>query len=247
STNISGKDFSWTTDFNFYTNKEKIVSLLTDDDMVGNKWFIGRPVGVEYDYEKLGIWQLDKADDASKFGQKPGDVRLKDQNGDGKVDADNDRIVLGQTSPKFGAFLRNSFMFKGFTFSFALEGKFGHMVSSSTLGGDLFFDGTRWGPAALAGNYWTPDNPGGEYPYVNRAIDARVNLYGFRNASYLNVQELSLGYNFSKIKHIRSLNVYARIKNPFYLYTKDKDLDPQAPNFNYAAFRTSVIGLSVNL
>ncbi|HTE24147.1 SusC/RagA family TonB-linked outer membrane protein [Flavitalea sp.] len=247
STNVKGKNFSWTTDFNFYTNKEKIVSLLTDDDMVGDKWFIGKPVGVFYDYEKLGIWQTDKAADALKYNQKPGDVRLMDQNGDGRIDADNDRIVLGQTSPKFGVFLRNSFMYSGFTFSIALEGKVGHLVNSPTLGGDLFFDGTRWGPAALAGNYWTPDNPGGEYPYVNRAVEARVNLYGIRDASYLNVQELSLGYNFSKIKNIKGLNVYARIKNPFYIYRADTDLDPQAPNFNYAAFRTNVIGLSVNL
>lgn len=247
STNIIKDNFSWTTDLNFYTNKEKIVSLLSDEDMVANKWFIGSPTGVFYDYEKLGIWQLDEVEDANKYGQKPGDIRLKDQNGDGIIDADHDRGVLGQTSPKFGLFLRNSLIFKKLTFSFALEGKFGHLVNSSMLGGDLFFDGTRWGPAALAGNYWTPDNPAGEYPYVNRAVESRVNLYGIRDASYVNVQEISLGYDFSKFKSIKGLNIYARVKNPFYLYKKDKDLDPQAPNFHYSAYRTYVIGLSVNL
>src|SRR5690606_4014910 len=148
---------------------------------------------------KLGIWQLDEAEEALKFGQKPGDVKIKDQNADVKIDADHDRLVLGQTSPKFGVFMRNSFDYKGLTFAFALEGKSGHLVSSSMLGEDLFFDGTRWAPAALANNYWTPDHPEGEYPYVNRAVETRVNLYGIRNASYLNVQEISLGYNFRAV------------------------------------------------
>lgn len=247
STNINKEDFSWSTDFNFYTNKEKIVSLLTNEDMVGDRWFIGKPIGVIYDYEKIGIWQLNEADEASKYGQKPGDVRIKDQNGDSKIDADHDRIVLGQTSPKLGLFIRNNFNYKEFSFAFALEGKFGHLVTSSMLGSDLFFDGTRWGPAALFNNYWTPDNPKGEYPYVNRAVEPRVNLYGIRNANYVNVQEISLGYNFSKMKSLKSLSIYARVKNPFYLYKKDKDLDPQAPNFHYSAFRTYVAGLNISL
>ena len=247
SMNISNDNFSWTTDLNLYTNKEKITSLLTNQDMVGNKWFIGQPISVFYDYEKIGIWQLDEADQALNYGQEPGDVRIKDQNGDSKIDADHDRVILGQSSPQFGMFLRNSFNYKGLEFSFALEGKFGNLVNSNMLGSDLFFDGTRWGPAALAQNYWTPDNPQGEYPYVNRAIETRVNLYGIRNANYLNVQELTLGYSFDNFKFLRSLNIYGSVKNPFYLYRKDNVIDPQAPDFQTSAFSTYVVGLNLNL
>ena len=110
---------------------------------------------------------MDEADEAAVYKRKPGDPKLSDLNNDGAIDADHDRTILGQSSPKFGLFLRNSFTYKAFNFAFALEGKFGHHVESSMLGGFIFYDGTRWAPQAMAGNYWTPDNPSGEYPYVN--------------------------------------------------------------------------------
>ncbi len=248
SNNIVSDKFRWSTTFNFYTNKEKIVSLLADEDMVGNKWFIGQPIGVYYDYDKLGIWQTEEKDVAAGFQRKPGDPKLRDVNSDGIIDADHDRVVLGQTSPKFGGFIRNSFGYKGFNLAIALEGKFGHMVESSMLGGNIFYDGTRWAPQALAGNYWTPDNPDGEYPYLNRAVEQRANLFGIRKAGYINVQEISLGYAIQeKLGPFKTLNVYARARNPFYLYKQDKDLDPQSPNFDYSAYRVFVLGLNINL
>src|SRR5690606_30090770 len=64
SMNIAKDNFTWTTDLNLYKNKEKITSLLTNEDMVGNKWFIGQPISVFYDYEKIGIWQLDEENEA---------------------------------------------------------------------------------------------------------------------------------------------------------------------------------------
>lgn len=249
STNINSINWKWTTDFNFYTNKEKILSLLSNEDMVGNLWFIGQPTGVFYDYKKLGIWQLDEADEAANYNQRPGDVKLENQNPEEgySVDADHDRVILGQEAPKFGLFLRNNLEYKNFTFSFAFEGKFGHKVYSEMLGGMIFLDGTRWGPQALSGNYWTPDNPAGEYPYVNRAVEPRINLFGIRDGSYLNVQELSLGYSFSNYGPIKNLSVYSRVKNPFYLYRGDRNIDPQAPNFDFSAYRTFVLGLNFNL
>ena len=60
--NIDTKDFKWTTDFMFSVNKEEIVELYNgkvDDE--GNKWFIGQPVKVFYDYKADGIWQLEDA------------------------------------------------------------------------------------------------------------------------------------------------------------------------------------------
>lgn len=249
SINVDKPNFKWTTDFNFYTNREEILSLLDNEDMVGNRWFIGQPTRVYYDYEKLGIWQLNEADEAANYKQSPGDVKLKNQNPDDgySVDADNDRVILGQQSPKFGLFMRNSLEYMGFTIAFAFEGKFGHKVQSDILGGMIFLDGTRWGPKALAGNYWTPDNPDGEYPYVNRAVEPRINLFGIRDGSYINVQELSLGYSFRQLEFVKNLTLYGRVKNPFYVYQADKDIDPQAPNYDLSAYRTFVVGLNFNL
>ena len=56
--NIQNKDFTWSTDFMYSTNKEEIVELYNGKvDDIGNSWFIGEALGVYYDYKKIGIWQ----------------------------------------------------------------------------------------------------------------------------------------------------------------------------------------------
>src|SRR5690606_21591628 len=83
-TNISTRDFSWTSGIVFSRNKEEIVSLAdANTNDVANQWFIGSPVNVYYDYDMVGIWQSAEADEAAKFGYKPGDIRVADVTGDG--------------------------------------------------------------------------------------------------------------------------------------------------------------------
>ena len=65
----------------FSVNKEEIVELYNgkvDDE--GNKWFIGQPVKVFYDYKADGIWQLEDAAELEKWGGvfKPGDIKIVD-------------------------------------------------------------------------------------------------------------------------------------------------------------------------
>ena len=70
----------------FYANKESIESLYNGKvDDIGNKWFIGHPINVHYDYEKIGIWQntsedLAEMEEFNKNGAnfKPGDIKIWD-------------------------------------------------------------------------------------------------------------------------------------------------------------------------
>jgi len=242
---IQGTNFKWNTDLNLFANKERIDQLITDTDLPGNGWFIGQPVQVFYDYRKIGIWQTSEATEAAKYQRVPGDVKRQDINGDGVVDAVNDRVILGQTQPKFNAFLRNSFDYKGFNFSFALEGKFGRMVRSEALGLDPFYDGQRQMPAAIVGKYWTPDNPSNEYPRVGVSQPLDYGLSGYRKGGYINMQEMTFGYNFKKSAFYKAIQVYVRARNPFYVWREDTNIDPQAPGFNVSAFRTYVLGFNV--
>ncbi len=58
STNIKTKNLTWTSSLTYSHNKEEIVSLVTEGvNDIGNGWFIGQPIEVFYDYEKIGIWQ----------------------------------------------------------------------------------------------------------------------------------------------------------------------------------------------
>ncbi len=58
SQNIRKKDFRWETDFTFSLNRDQIVALRGDGkDDINNKWFIGQPLSVYYDWNMIGIWQ----------------------------------------------------------------------------------------------------------------------------------------------------------------------------------------------
>jgi hypothetical protein len=67
--NINTKKFSWSTDLNFATFKEEIVQLSVGGDDVAKAWFVGKPLRVFYDYEKVGIWQTSEKDEAAKYGK----------------------------------------------------------------------------------------------------------------------------------------------------------------------------------
>src|SRR5690606_34731189 len=119
SRNIHVKDFSWSSTLIFSHNKNKIKDVYGDGkDDIGNRWFIGHPVGIIYDYTKVGIWQEDEiASGANKGWDDPalaGDLKLADISKDGKID-DNDRSILGQTSPKWTGGLTNTFTYKDFS------------------------------------------------------------------------------------------------------------------------------------
>ena len=107
SVNMQNKDFTWTTNLNFFLNRDEIVELRGDGkDDITNKWFIGEPLRVIYDYNVIGIWQYDDPQYVKKevngniiegffneqgeeiqAGALPGSAKLEDVNKDGKISA----------------------------------------------------------------------------------------------------------------------------------------------------------------
>ena len=74
---------------------------------INNGLFVGYPVnGVHYNYKQVGIWQENEADLAAIYGQKPGEVKVADLDGNGKIDG-NDRTILGTTRPDWSAACRS--------------------------------------------------------------------------------------------------------------------------------------------
>ena len=59
-TPIQTSDFTWDVGVNLYTNRTEIVELASgQQEDVGNLWFVGQPLSVIYDYERLGLWNAD--------------------------------------------------------------------------------------------------------------------------------------------------------------------------------------------
>lgn len=72
SRNIVTKDFTWSSGLVFSWNHNEIRDLYGDKtDDVGNRWFIGQPIGVIYDYEMVGIWQKDEIERGDHLNWNP--------------------------------------------------------------------------------------------------------------------------------------------------------------------------------
>src|SRR5690606_18893540 len=134
SVNIDHKDFRWTSNVNFSLNRDQIVDLRGDKmDDVSNKWFIGKPLRVFYDYNMVCIWQNgdeyfstnNNGDEKEiQTGAAPGSAKLEDVDGNGYIDA-NDKKIIGSKMPSFAASLGNRISYKHFYFSALVNGIFG--------------------------------------------------------------------------------------------------------------------------
>ncbi len=165
----------WTTEWGFTHNQNYIISLSGGvGDDVGNRWFIGQPINVGgatntdalrnvfYDVNFIGIWQLADSTLAKSYGQKPGDIRVADLNGDGKIDG-FDRTITGNTYPRMIASIYNRLEWGHFDMSFLLQGRIGYTFLDGFRSGTKLFD--RYNNPNVI--YWTPERcDGGANPAI---------------------------------------------------------------------------------
>ena len=229
-------------------NWEKIMELISGEDLPNNRWFIGKALGVFYDYEKIGIWQLGEEAEAAKYNAKVGDIRIKDQDNDGSISASNDRIILGQSRPKWIASLGGSIQFKELDFSFNLTSRWKYLVKPTPYD-DITMDGQRWLPSV---DYWTPDNPTNSYPKADQAsgYDTYRTSNGYQKGDFIKLQDITIGYSFEKLlsKHvpIQKLRFYFQARNLAYLYrAAEFDIIPEAPNFNFTVPTSYNFGINI--
>ncbi|WP_245877940.1 TonB-dependent receptor [Spirosoma fluviale] len=249
STNIRTQNLTWSSNVTFTKNKEEITELVTGSNDIGNGWFVGSPISVYYDYEKLGIWQTSEADLAAKLAptQLPGEVKVKDQNNDGKIDAVNDRIILGTPRPKWSGGFDNTFKFKGFDLNLFLYARVGQMINSDR---SARFDQQGVGNSTAGLDYWTPENPTNAYPRPNRNGGLKyLSTLGYQDGTYARIRNITLAYNVPvKMlpKVVRGVRVYVTGKN-LVTFTK-LNYDPErGGSENFPMTKLYVFGLNVNL
>ena len=215
---IRTKDFEWASDLNLAYQKDEIVELSNGKvDDISNAWFIGESISVHYGIASDGLWQESDAAEMEKFNAnghefEPGKVKPIDQNGDYVID-DKDRVILGNKNPRWTMGWSNTFSYKGFDLSIELYGRFKYMISTGGEGQYGMYNQREI-------DYWTPDNTDAEWQkpiYSTAGGDEYSSLLGFKEASFIKVRNISLGYNFNKNicnkLGIGSLKVYAQGKN----------------------------------
>ena len=224
------KDFEWFSNFNVAWQKDEIVELANGkEDDIANGWFIGESIGVYYGYEANGLWQESDGDEMAKYNANgsnfsAGNVRPVDQNGDYKIDA-NDRVIIGTRNPRWTLGWSNTFSWKGLELTIDLMGRFKYTVSTGGEGQLGMYQQREI-------DYWTPNNTGAEWQkpiYSQAGGDQYSGLLGFKDASFIKIRNLSLGYNFDKKLcnkiGISGAKVYMQGKNLGMLYSSVDFMD----------------------
>ena len=254
--NVRSNNFTWNTDFNFFLNRDKIVELRGDGkDDINNKWFIGKPLSVYYDYYMVGIWQdgdeftFEDAEGNIKThqsGAKPGDAKLQDVNGDGVIDADNDRKVIGSKKPSWTASLGNRFQYKNLYFSFLVNGKFGMWVednvaniTSYSFGSGNYIHGVK---------YWTPETPDADV--VSPGYVQSFSHSFYKQLNYVQFKNVTLGYKFPKSTvrkmHIQGLDINLSVNNIGVISNKRQMLNYDNSWFaSYPTARSYMLGATI--
>ena len=252
---VSLNGFEWGVNLTYAKNKNKIKRIDGSLDNFGkpandvnNKWFIGQPMNVYYDYAFDGIWQI--GDDISSSCMpeaNPGDIRIRDANNDGKIDAD-DRVVMNRDPDWIGS-LSTSLSWKGIDLSAEIYASVGgtlynKYLTSFETGGDM--TGKRNG---LRRNYWTVNNPSNEAPAPNMTQPpAYISALGYQDASYIRLRNLQIGYNFPKSiiekAYMQNLRLYMTFTN---LWTRTDVLGygPEGDTGAYPEPRVFLLGLNV--
>lgn len=215
----------------------------------------GSPIGSFFGYVAEGLFQSQEEVDnhATQFGKiGPGDIKYKDLNNDGLIN-DQDQTVIGSPIPRYTFGARFNADYKGFDVSIFLQGVgkadgylFGQGIMPFYEGGTL---------QEQHKDRWTPDNPDASYPRLawNQTNNEQTSSFWMKNAAYMRLQNLQLGYTFPKtvmesIK-IQNLRIYVSGRNLLTFDNFYDGYDPEAPVSNggwYPQMASYTVGLNVN-
>jgi TonB-dependent starch-binding outer membrane protein SusC len=235
---LKTKNLTWDLTVNFTRNKNKIVRLLgedlnqdgVEDDLISSGLFIGKSIGTIYNFQTQGVYGLE---DVKIPGFEAGSYNVKDQDADGKISGEKDRVVLGKREPAYSFGVQNAVSYKDFTLRFFIAsiqgGKDGYL-SVNHLDG---YNGTK-GNASNSNSfnfaqYWSPNNPTAIYsnPWVATPVPGARAYY---QRSFTRLQDVSLSYSVRetmlKKLNVQKMKLFVSAKNPI-TFTKWQGWDPE--------------------
>lgn len=246
------------------------VSTMTDPNNGNMRRIIGERLNSFFAYETDGFFDSDAAakewmdKNSSQAGYpfgtrqfKGGDLIYKDTNGDGKVTAD-DRKVLGSSDPSFTYGLSINAGYKNFDLSMLFNGAAGvkRLINQEVTG---FFNGDDSHPASVWLDAWTPENKNAKMPRIGYSTTSpsltstAVSSFWIQNASYLRMKNLQLGYTIPKSAlqsiGIDNIRVYYSVENLFTIHNMLVNVDPEISSERASSFpltQTHAIGVNIS-
>ncbi|MDR3141342.1 MAG: SusC/RagA family TonB-linked outer membrane protein [Tannerellaceae bacterium] len=240
SINIEKENVMWATTFGMSHNRNRIEHLYytyedivdANGNVVGSKevddvhkgWFIGRDMSTIWANKFIGVWQVGEEEEAARYGQKPGDARANDLNGDYRISQD-DKEFCGVRDPKVRLSLSNEFvLFRNWDFSFNLYSYLGHKSTSTDYLNFFDFKGDyRNSPVR---DYWTAENKSNSFARLKSTLPANVEPQKIIRRDFIRLENISVGYKVPKrianTLHTQDIRLYGTIRNVAILaFSKD--------------------------
>jgi hypothetical protein len=239
--NIKTQDFTWTTNFVFATNKNKIIKLndgnadiFPGPNFLGetNVLRVGQPIGSFYGMTRVGTYSTAEAADAAAQGLKPGD-RKYIYNKDGSPYYS----IIGRAYPKWTGTFSSTVAYKGWDFSFDIRFVEG-VNTAATFKHSSEDRQTIANSLATVLDGWTPDHQNTMVSQVRNykyAQNSHFDTWWVEDGSFIRGQNMTLGYTvpdamIRKAK-LTKLRIAASVQN-FFLHTKYTGYDPEVDTFN---------------
>ena len=249
---------TWNVSANMSFNKNKIggldgdqfaTALWSDADQV----FIQRngcPMGALYGYVEDGFYDnlaevmadpqyahLSKADATRMIGE----IKYRDMNGDGKITSD-DRVIIGDSNPKFTYGITNTFTWKDLSLSFMLQGSQGNDIFNANLM-DIKMGNIGNITRDAYNGRWTADNAAkASWPKATAGYTRswKISDRYVEDGSYLKMKYITLAYNwrhpFLGVENLRA----SFAANNLFTITNYSWFDPDVNAFGSDASRRGV-------
>jgi hypothetical protein len=225
---FTGK-FKWDINGNISFNKNKVVKLAGDKDILGgilsqaiivdnsNILREGQPIGRFWGYLEDGY-------------DENGHIEFKDLDGDGQI-TPADEAYIGDPNPDFTYGFNSVMNYKNFELSFFIQGTYGNDIFNvNTINNTIDYGYGLNMPEEVFTNHWTPTNTNAKYPVISRSVTAKVSNRYIEDGSYMRLKNIQLTYNLSgevlKVNWIRNLQIYVSGQNLLTL-TKYSWYDPE--------------------
>lgn len=272
---------TWRARFNISRNWNRFEKSYSGLDVPGqtNPYVIGRSLFGLYVYKNLGMIQnsedvpsyfdqnmYENALYANHYGSpyREGMYQLADLNGDGRIDAENDRYYAANTLPLAHGGFANEIIWKGFDLNIMFTYSFGRKMINMLKKGALAFDG-HWGPVFKDyrnSTFWQQPGDEMDYPRIEATYANYTGQFDgvtdrdIETVGLVRLKQLTLGYNVPKniMKKIglEAARIFFTGENLF-LITNYSGVDPETvdpisglDNFNnYPLARKLSLGLTL--
>ena len=230
----SEREFKYNINANLSTVTNNVEKLHPNvPNIVNNesRTVVGQPLDAYYGYRMEGIYQNQAEIDSHLFlegNSKPGDIRFKDINGDGKISPDFDREFIGSSIPDltYGIFLTGEY--KGFDMSMLFQGVEG--IDRYNDGKKIIdFDTRPFNYTTAILGAWDGEGSTNSIPRVAFEDNgsSKVSSIFVEDASYFRLKNIEIGYTIDGVQGFDSARLYISGRN-LLTSTNYTGLDPEA-------------------